>query len=210
MLRDIFTENWILVLTIILMMTIITGGSFLWLKYTTSPYETDADEADEAAEYASQLEKNRQVKTQTTETADVQVSTHGFGPYPEVPADYFREPSWIKYPNGVPGHAAGPFEIMDRVLIKLWNQGHKNITGASYAPGGKVYPYYANTAYVSYGEKIILPDGNVYQSISVVSSGPDIAPFAKQISEGNTPAHIKLIDYDSAGIDPHIFLKEEN
>ena len=207
MFRAIFTENWILVLTIILMMTIITGGCFLWLKYTTSPYETDADED---TEFTRQLKKNRQAKTETAETAEVEVSPHGFGPYPEVPADYFREPSWLKYSNGVPGHAAGPFETMDRILIKLWNQGHKNITGASYVPGGKVYPHYTNTAYVSYGEKIVLPDGTVHQSISVVSSGPDIIPFTKQISEGNTPAHIKLIDYDSAGIDPHIFLKEEN
>ena len=162
----------------------------------TTPSETHANLTEQAQE--------------TENTEEVKVSPHGFGPYPEVPADYFRQPSWLKYPNGVPGHAAGPFEIMDRVLIKLWNQGHKNITGASYSPGGKVYPHYANTAYVSYGKKIILPDGNVYQPIKKIKGGPDIAPFTKQIENGNTPAHIKLLDYDSAGINPHIFLKGEN
>lgn len=164
----------------------------------------------EVAKDTAPTQAQNDAPAETAETADVQVSPFGFGPYPEVPADYFRQPSWLKYPNGVPGDAAGPFEIMDRVLIKLWNQGHKNITGASYSPGGKVYPHYANTAYVSYGEKIILPDGTVHQRIRVVKGGPDIAPFVKQIEKGNTPAHVKLLDYDSAGIDPHIFLKKED
>jgi len=161
----------------------------------TTPNETHANLTEQAQE--------------TENTEGVKVSPHGFGPYPEVPADYFRQPSWLKYPNGVPGDAAEPFEIMDRVLIKLWNQGHKNITGASFSPDGKVYPHYANTAYVSYGKKIILPDGNVYQPVKSVKGGPDIAPFTKQIMNGNTPAHIKLLDYDSAGIDAYTFLKED-
>ena len=147
-----------------------------------------------------------QASAQIAETAEVLVSS--FGPYPEVPEDYFRQPSWLRYPNGVPNDAAGPFEIMDRVLIKLWNQGHKNITGASFS-GEKVYPHFANTAYVRYKETI-LPDGTVYRRVTQVKGGPDIFPFAKQIKKGNTPAHIKLLDIDSAGINPFTFLERSD
>lgn len=50
---------------------------------------------------------------------------NGFGPYPHVPKDYFRRPSWLRYSNyiGKSNQEATAFEIMDRVLIKLWNQG---------------------------------------------------------------------------------------
>ena len=142
------------------------------------------------------------------------VSPHGFGPYPEIPADYPEHlmPFWTDTPNfkGVPGHAAGPFELMDRVLIKLWKQGHRNLTGASLSKtNGKIYPHYANTAYVQY-EEWTAPDGEVHRFITKMKGGPDIAPYSKQIREGNVPAHITLIDYDSAGIDPSTFLKADN
>ncbi len=176
----------------------------------TPPAEKPITETTSVTDKTEPTQAQTAASAESAETADVPVSPHGFGPYPEVPADYFRQPSWLKYPNGVSGDAAGPFEIMDRVLIKLWNQGHKNITGASFGLDGKVYPHYANTAYVSYGEKIILPDGNVYQPIKRIKGGPDITPFVKQIRNGNTPAHIKLLDYDSAGIDPYTFLKKED
>ena len=149
-------------------------------------------------------------QTQTTEnTEEVPISPYGFGPYPEVPENYFRQPSWLRYANSVsmPAHTTMPFEIMDRVLIKLWNQGQHNITGATYS-GGKVYPNYKNTAYVCYKE-ISLPDGTVFRRTRVVSGGPDISAYIKQIEAGNTPTHIKLIEYDSAGVDPYIFLRED-
>ena len=142
------------------------------------------------------------------------VSPNGFGPYPEIPADYpeYLMPFWVKNPNfeGVPGHAAGPFELMDRVLIELWKQGHTNLTGASLSKDdGKIYPHYANTAYVRYKE-FTTPDGVVHREVSRIQGGPDIAPFFRQIQQGNTPAHIQLLDYDSAGIDPHTFFFKEN
>ena len=163
-------------------------------------------------------ETESETSTSTNSLQDVPMSTqesekispHGFGPYPEVPEDYFRRPSWLRYSNyvGRPGQEATAFEIMDRVLIKLWNQGHKNITGASFS-GGMVYPNYANTAYVRYKETI-LHDGTLYRYVTKVKGGPDIAPFIKQIKKGNTPAHIKLLDYESAGINPFTFLKGED
>ena len=120
-------------------------------------------------------------------------------------------PIWIRNPNfeAAPDHAQRPFELMDRVLIKLWKQGHPNITGASISmKDGKVYPHYANTAYIQY-EEVTTPDGVVHRFVTKIKGGPDIARFSKQIRDNNTPAHIKLIDYDSAGIDPYIFLNEK-
>ena len=145
---------------------------------------------------------------------EMPVASKGFGPYPEIPADYPEHlmPSWVRNPNtqSVSGRAAGPFELMDRVLIKLWKQGHTNLTGASLSnSNGKVYPHYANTAYVRYKE-FTTSDGVVHRTISRIKGGPDIAPYFKQIRLGKTPAHIKLLDYDSGGIDPHTFLKEGN
>ena len=141
-------------------------------------------------------------------TDNLRVSPLGFGPYPEIPSDYsLRTPIWLRKTDMIPNHADLPFEIMDRVLIKLWNQGHKNITGASYSPNeGKVYPYFANTAYVSY-RQFKLPDGTVQRYITRVRGGADIAPYFKQIKNGTAPDFIKVIDYESAGIDPYTFLK---
>ncbi|RKU28327.1 hypothetical protein C6497_08900 [Candidatus Poribacteria bacterium] len=151
-------------------------------------------------------DENSKVKTENLE--NLNASSVGFGSYPNVPTDYpLRSPVWLRNPKGVPIGDPQPYEIMDRVLIKLWNQGRKDITGASYnTSDGKVYPHYANTAYVQYEKKIILPDGNVYQPIARVTGGPDIAPYVKLIRSGKTPPHIQLLDYDRAGIDPYKFL----
>jgi len=150
------------------------------------------------------------VATAEPPAEEVPVSPFGFGPYPEVPADYpLRTPVWIQNPNlkTVPDHAQRPFELMDRVLIQLWNQGHKDITGASFR-NGIVYPHHKNTAYVRY-HQMKLPDGSVHRTISKIIGGPDIAPFYKQIRDGNIPLHIKILDLDTSGIDPLTFLNEE-
>ena len=138
---------------------------------------------------------------------DVPVSPLGFGPYPEVPADYPEHltPIWVRNPNlvGVPGHAAEPFELMDRVLIKLWKQGH-NIKGAS-TDNGKIYPYYPNVVYVRYKE-FKRSDGTVYRRITRVKGGPNVGSVAEQIRSGNTPSHIQLVEIKNGGIDPYTFL----
>ena len=178
--------------------------------------ETDVSPRDATSEGAALAETfgPGDVVSDEETTEDGPVSPQGFGPYPEIPADYPEHlmPFWVRNPNfdGVSEHAAGPFELMDRVLIKLWKQGHTTLTGASLSNAtGKIYPHYANTAYVRYKE-FTTPDGVVHRQVSKIRGGPDIAPFLGQIGRGNTPAHIQLLDYDSEGIDPHTFLREEN
>ncbi len=124
--------------------------------------------------------------------AEVPVSPHGFGPYPEAPGDYFRTPVWA-YPDPefTPGH-----ELMERVLIKLWKQG-------IYARGAcivnrRVYPVIRGTVYVKWRGDFIHayighPDNDDEQIISI-------------LEDGGIPAGITVLDYDTAGIDPYQFL----
>ncbi len=94
---------------------------------------------------------------------DVPVSPFGFGPYPEVPADYFGNPVWARNPDlfsDFPDDALKNIELIDRVLIKLWQQGDRESVGGS-TYNGKIYPHYDNVLYARWKE-IPLPDGNVH------------------------------------------------
>ena len=136
-------------------------------------------------------------------TEDGPVSPFGFGPYPKVPADYpkLMTPTWIKYN----GQQSRDFELMDRVLIKLWNHGDKNVSGAV-MKRGLVYPLYPNTTYVEYREVELL-DGTVRRFISSASGTRGTNPI---IPPGGSipvlPEGVTGIDMDNAGINPYEFL----
>jgi hypothetical protein len=79
------------------------------------------------------------------ESAEVPVSPFGFGPYPEVPAGFPRTPVWLWPAEKRQEYAdAGrliDFELMHRVLIKLYNQGDRGWSGVKRDDkNGKVYP----------------------------------------------------------------------
>lgn len=138
---------------------------------------------------------------------NVPVSPFGFGPYPEVPADYFGDPTWARNPNHLSeftDDASKNIELIERVLIKLWQQGDKAIVGGS-THNGKVYPLYANVLYVRWKEGA-LPDGGVYHYISRVLGGNDGEVTTEDIESGNIPDNFKIVDFDDAGIDPYEFL----
>ena len=69
------------------------------------------------------------------------VSPFGFGPYPKVPSDFPRDPIWVAVDmyEKINQHGRGmmkAIELMDRVVIKLWNQGMEQrlrqwVTGSS-------------------------------------------------------------------------------
>lgn len=174
----------------------------------------DVPTTEATTEVKNYVETEKRQASTATENAMVTekfVSPSGFGPYPTVPDDYpLNPPIWLKYPTGVgiPSHALNNIELLDRVLVKLWKQGHKNITGASTAYG-KIYPHYTDVVYVKYID-IPLSDGTVNRLFTRIKTGPDLAHIVPQIEAGNTPPGIKLVNFDDAGIDPHIFLKEEN
>ena len=237
MLRDIFTNKWIL--GGIGFLILIAGGCLFWYEYTISQYEKAAAETEE---YARQWEKDRQAKpkaaadpetaspqtpadsntptadkqrtnvnpvtdkssqtqagnpAQNAETADVRVSPHGLGPYPEVPADYPIPPdefNWDFWGETLKG------ELMSRVRIKLWNQGIRS-EGASFE-NGKVYPTILGTVYVKWSE-----NGDFIRRITG-HPDDDFDAISEALESGQPPPEgITVLNRNEAGIDPYTFLE---
>ena len=126
----------------------------------------------------------------------------GFGPYPEVPSDYPEEVAWEQdIPEGM-GKIA---ELFDRVLIKLWSQGHKvtSISGDSY----RMYPALPNTIFVTW-EYETDDEGNTTRHVTTLSSGTGISEetIDSIVDTGVVPPGITVLDYESDYIDPYDFL----
>ena len=132
---------------------------------------------------------------------NVPVSPFGFGPFPEVPADYPNDmiPTWVYNRESM----SRDHELMHRVLIKLWNQGDKSISGA-FMNSGLVYPLYPNTAYVEY-RNINMPDGTVRRIIKSANGPLGTTPIVKN-GFSVLPDGVKAIDRKDAGINPYNFL----
>ncbi len=127
-------------------------------------------------------------------TEEVPVSPHGFGPYPEVPEDFPRNVNWAHYEEDRP-----IFELMTRVQIKLWNQGYK-VTGMT-EKNGLMYPTIRGTVYVKWsrnGEEILGIRGHPADLSDAIVD--------QMMESGIIPAGLKVIDYETAGIDPYQFL----
>ncbi len=145
--------------------------------------------------------------------SDLRTSPFGFGPYPKIPEDYPYDVAWEN-----PGVAKMPssrqrtFEILSRVRVKLWNNGERDITGLKFDINQKVYLLYPRTVYVRYSKLDVIDDmsNGSPSRLSVISDsfgGGDITPSEYvKIAEGETPESIRILDYDSEGIDPYEFL----
>ncbi len=130
------------------------------------------------------------------------ISPHGFGEFPEVPKDYNDIVVWNQgdYYN-LSSEAQRQFELLDRVLIKLWTSGERNFKGGIIdGKTDKVYPNYFNTVYITVKERVS-NDGIVVPHITLqhgkVPVGVDIL---------NPPSNITVLDYESSGIDPFQYL----
>ena len=139
------------------------------------------------------------------------VSPFGFGPYPEVPSDYPEAPIWDEdpdYPEGG-GDFGSDFmrgmELIERVLIKLWTQGHRATSG-SIGSDDMVLPLYPNTVYITWGYTEE-PDGTVTRYAQGITSSPDVSESVfDAISEGTIPFGIKVLNHEDDAIDPYTFL----
>ena len=152
--------------------------------------------------------------TQSQETVDVRVSSHGFGPYPEIPSGY-RAPNIFDKP------LSRNQELMMRVDVKLWQQGIRTEgIGINYDTG-LVYPTIRGTIYVTWSD-FPLPDGSVEKVAQRLSGHPDTLDLLPRGLSGfsdifvpkhivfkkNIPSHITVLQH-SEGINPYEFLKEE-
>lgn len=138
---------------------------------------------------------------EATAAEDVRVSPFGFGPYPEVPADYPSRPPWERegYTTFSEDTQKG-LELLGRVLIKLWQQGERGYLGGS-TSDGKVYPHYKNTAYVRYETT-----DSGRRSIARYKGDPAIRITPEQLRAGELPSYIRVLDIDAEGIEPYEFL----
>ena len=174
--------------------------------------ETEAETIDET-EFADLADAflADDMATEEAPAEEVAVSPFGFGPYPEVPADYFGVPIWKQNPDKIsdfPNGAVENIELIDRVLVKLWQQGDRGIIGGS-THNGKVYPHYDNIIYVEWKDKM-LPNGDHYLSVSSMLTGAEEGPTIEDIITGNISSNFTVIDYDDAGFDPYQFLNLED
>lgn len=142
------------------------------------------------------------IATEEPPAEEVPVSPFGFGPYPEVPDDYFGIPVWMQNSN-LPDDTEKNVELIDRVLIKLWQQGDKAIVGGS-TYRGKIYPHYEDTVYIRWTESTA-SDGTPYRYISR-RKGASLLPTSEEIENGDIPPGFKIIELDDAGYDPYTFL----
>ena len=136
------------------------------------------------------------------------VSPFGFGPYPSVPPDYPEDAIWEEDMeeniSQFGSEAMKAAELIDRILIKLWNQGHR-ATSASMNSNGLVYPAFPNTVYVTW--KYIEEDGTLTRYAGRISSGTGVSDNdLDDLGDGIIPSGIMVLDYDSDGIDPYTFL----
>ncbi|MDE0485206.1 MAG: hypothetical protein OXI67_21735 [Candidatus Poribacteria bacterium] len=132
--------------------------------------------------------------------SDEKVSPYGFGPYPKLPQDFPEQDFW-EFPRDK------NMELMDRVLVKLWEQG-KRPHGVTMEKG-LVYPTLPNTLIVKWKTEIT-PFGTRKKVVSV-QYPPEAASFIRShqplsIYESDIPAHFKVIEFKDAGIDPYQFL----
>lgn len=156
---------------------------------------------DEPLDFADAFLPENSVSEVEAPAEAVAVSPFGFGAYPEVPADYPIRPAWAseRY-HTFSRETQQELELLDRVLIKLWNRGERGFRGGS-TDNGKVYPHYRNTVYVRYETTLT---GRRY--IARYKGDPSAPLSPEQLRSGELPSHIRVLDIDSEGIDPYQFL----
>ena len=159
----------------------------------------------EDTESETQAQAETESPVETAAAKDVPVSPYGFGPYPEIPEDYPSK-------NLIDWSTDGPsLELIWRVLIKLWTEGERNFRGGS-TYKGKILPHYNDVVYVRWSE-YRKSDGTIVRRAAGKRSGPQVNYSG--IDFFNPPAHIRVLDIETSGIDPYEYLdlfqeKEQN
>ena len=151
-------------------------------------------------EFLSELsDEEKQVLTE--EVTPPRESLYGLGPYPEIPHDYPEQDVWDNIEKlYYDGYESIGHELIERVLIKLWNQGTK-VTAATYNEQDGVIPHYDDTVYVEWQTD---DEGNRY--LSKFSCHGDLGQYEESVENGTQPRWVKVVPLEGAGIDPYSFL----
>ena len=170
----------------------------------STKHHAEQQDADKPKEAKNNIDPDKQKPLADKEK---RISPHGFGPYPEIPADFpqqdiFDHPD-LSNPN---------FELMDRVWVELWKRGVRGISGMSISnQTGMVTPTIRGIVYAEWEPILefgVIGFGMRYTSISghpkdmIGPPGPP-GPFdaGMKIAQG-----VKVF-HRSKGVDPYLLLK---
>lgn len=165
---------------------------------------------------ASSETKDTPVETPLPESTDgANISPYGFGPYPEIPEGYPLLASWTRleeFQEKFSDNIWKELELMDRVLIKLFNEGDTSFQGGI-VNNNLVLPIYPNVAYVRLEEDQTedwAEDGNLIEidsKSSRILAGSGVSEADKEkIRSGEKPPGIEIRSF-SDGINPYTFLE---
>jgi hypothetical protein len=126
----------------------------------TETQEVDDNINTEPVDFSDAFNESQELldeETDQSDVVDIPVSPFGFGAYPKIPSDYPFTPIWAvsdevhqSSQDNYGSTGMRNLELLSRVMIKLWSQGHRDLIGGSIDDNGNVYPVYRNTAYVTY------------------------------------------------------------
>lgn len=144
----------------------------------------------------------------------VAVSPHGLGPYPEIPEGW--------NPNAFDGEMTIGQELIERVRIKMFNEGIYTYGGTIANGTGLVYPITRDRVYIRWAEAV-LPSLGKTRYAQLIRGHPDIVAEIKSnararlsdlpeqmrpITEVDIPEGINVLA-ESDGIAPYDFLNLE-
>lgn len=173
-----------------------------------SPVDTvSLEDAEEAAPAEETPESEAEIEA--WRTIDYGESYFGFGAYPKIPPDLPRNyrPGWTRTNAAIQREEVQEMlraqELLDRVRIKLWNQGRTDVTTIDLSPvTNKVYPLTPNTIVVKYtGTGAAKHAGSIFTDLNFPRH------LVERIKEGERPPGVQILDFDSDGLDVFEFFE---
>ena len=231
MTRGIYTK-WII--GAVFMLLIVATGCILYYQHTTAADKHAAAQAEKRLEtwQADKAKPPTPAKTESTkppvesttptaeaeteqtstptDTDEVLLSKFGFGPYPEVPADF----PWQEVFGPSYNRSNADYELMDRVSVELWKQGEHVEGISSEDDTGLFYPTIRGTIYVEWGSRWEVLGKGFGRKVRGLTGHPDDLKSLQDLIqsregspllESDIPSHLKVLDM-SEGIDPYKFL----
>ena len=95
-------------------------------------------------------------------------------------------------------------KLINRVLIKYWNQGKKTASGILSGDTGRVIPLWKDTVYVRWSE-LELEDGTTERYLGSYLCHGSLGSYEESVENGTQPSWIKVVLEEEAGVDPYSF-----